>query len=45
MRLSIPKNLEKDLLQMFGQPTVGEEGHVREYTEQVICEQLRKLTR
>ncbi len=40
--VAIPKTLEKELLQEYGQLTVDDEGRVHDYTEQDICEQLRK---
>ncbi len=40
--LSIPESLEKELLREYGRPVMDDEGHLREYTEQDICEQLRK---
>ena len=43
-RVSIPTNLEKELEQ-YGNLATDEEGHIHEYTEQDICEQLRKTLR
>lgn len=42
MWVSIPESLEKDLLHDYGHPVADEEGHVREYTDQDIYEQIRK---
>ena len=42
MRVSIPETLEKELLKDYGHLAVDDEGHVHDYTEQDICEQLRK---
>ncbi len=41
-RVSIPAELEKELLYEYGNLVTDDEGHVFEYTEQDICEQLRK---
>ena len=41
-RVSIPAELEKELLDEYGSLVTDDEGHVFEYTEQDICEQLRK---
>jgi hypothetical protein len=42
MRISIPADLEKQLLDQYGDYVTDDEGHVFEYTEQDIYEQLRK---
>lgn len=42
MRVSIPKTLEKELLDQYGNYATDDEGHIFEYTEQDIYEQLRK---
>ncbi len=42
MWISIPESLKKELLREYGHPVMDEEGHMREYTEQDIYEQLRK---
>lgn len=42
-RISISKEKESELLQAFGKPVIDDEGHLREYTEQDIYEQIRKL--
>ena len=41
-RVSIPAELEKELLHEYGNLVADDEGHVFEYTGQDICEQLRK---
>jgi len=45
MRISIPAELEKELLTQYGSYATDEEGHVFEYSEQDIYEQLRKKLR
>lgn len=45
MRISIPKVLEKELLDRYGNYATDDEGHMFEYTEQDICEQLEKKLR
>jgi hypothetical protein len=45
MRISIPKQLEKEILEQYGNYETDDEGHVFEYTEQDIYEQLRKKLR
>jgi hypothetical protein len=42
LRVSIPKGLEKELLDQYGKLVTDDEGHIFEFTEQDICEQLRK---
>jgi len=42
MWVSIPESLEKEFLRDYGHPIMDDEGHMREYTEQDIYEQLRK---
>ncbi len=44
-RVSVPAELEKELLDEYGNLVTDDEGHVFEYTEQDICEQLRKKLR
>ena len=41
-RKSIPEEFAKELLDKYGKPVTNEEGHVFEYSEQDISEQLRK---
>jgi hypothetical protein len=38
----IPAELKKDLLEKYGNLWTDDEGHLHDYTEQDICEQLRK---
>ena len=45
MRVSIPAGLEKELLNQYGNFATDNEGHVFEYSEQDIYEQLRKKLR
>lgn len=45
MRISIPANIEKELLDQYGNYATDDEGNVFEYTEQDIYEQLRKKLR
>ena len=42
LRVSIPAEMEKELLDYYGSLAIDDEGHVFEFTEQDICEQLRK---
>jgi len=42
MRISIPEKFAKELLGRYGQPVTDDEGHIFEYSEQDISEQLRK---
>jgi hypothetical protein len=42
MRVRVPDELEKELSDEYGNLVTDDEGHVFEYTEQDICEQLRK---
>jgi len=41
----IPKELEKELLEVYGHEMVTEEGLTIEYSEQDIVEQLREVLR
>jgi hypothetical protein len=45
LRVSIPTDLEKELLDQYGNLATDAAGHVFEYTEQDIYEQLRKNLR
>jgi len=45
LRVRVPAELEKELLDEYGSLVTDDEGHVFEYTEQDICEQLRKKLR
>jgi len=38
----IPAELKEELLEEYGNPVIDDDGHLRDYTEQDICEQLRK---
>ena len=42
LRVKIPAELETELLHEYGDLVTDDEGHVFEYTEQDIYEQLRK---
>jgi len=44
-KIQIPTNLEKELLEEYGYNIVTEDGRMPEYSEQDICENLRKLLR
>ena len=41
-RQTIPETFAEELLLELGQPFIDDEGHVREYSEQDIFEQVRK---
>jgi len=45
LRISIPDELQKELLERFGNVAVTDDGRTIEYSEQDICEQLRKILR
>ena len=45
LRGRIPAELEKELLDEYGNLVTDDEGHLFEYTQQDICEQLRKKLR
>lgn len=40
--IAIPRKLEQELLNTYGKPVVDDEGHLREFSEQDIYEQVRK---
>ena len=40
MRVLIPKEVEKELVEHYGNCATDDEGHDFKYTEQDICEQL-----
>jgi len=42
LRARVPAEMEKELLDDYGNMVTDDEGHVFEYTEQDICKQLRK---
>lgn len=44
-RISVPPEMEKELLAQYGNMFVDDEGHLHDYTEQDIYEQLRKRLR
>lgn len=41
----IPSELKEELLEQYGNLWTDDEGHLNDYTEQDICEQLRKILR
>ena len=45
LRVTVPAELEKELLDEYGNLAADDAGHVFEYTEQDIYEQLRKKLR
>jgi hypothetical protein len=45
LRVKIPAELEKELLDEYGNFAANDAGHAFEYTEQDIYEQLRKKLR
>jgi hypothetical protein len=45
LRVRVPAESEKELLYEYGSLVTDDDGHVFEYTEQDICEQLRKELR
>jgi hypothetical protein len=45
MRISIPKSVKKEVMDQYGNYETDDEGHIYEYTEQDIYEQLRKKLR
>lgn len=45
LRVTVPAELEKELLDQYGNLATDDEGHVFEYTEQDIYEQLKKKLR
>ncbi len=44
-KVQIPAELKKELLEKYGHAVATEGGLVPEYSEQDICEQLRKILR
>lgn len=42
MRISMPADIEKELLEQYTGHTIDDEGHEIQYTEQDVYEQLRK---
>lgn len=45
LRVKVPAEMEKELLDEYGNLATDDAGHVFEYTEQDIYEQLRKKLR
>ena len=43
--VQIPAKFKKDLLEQYGNTVMTEDGQTTEYSEQDICEQLRKIVR
>lgn len=43
LRIPIPADLEKELLEQYGHPLYDNEGHVFENTDQDVYQQIRKL--
>lgn len=43
MWVSLPENREKELLEHFSELCIDDEGHVHDYTEQDIYENVRKV--
>jgi hypothetical protein len=41
-RITIPDELKQELLTEYGNPFIDDEGHTIYYTEQDVCEQIRK---
>ncbi|MEN8494796.1 hypothetical protein ABFB50_07485 [Dehalococcoides sp. THU3] len=44
-KVSIPAAREEELLAIYGKEVITEDGLTLEYSEQDICEQLRKIVR
>ena len=44
-RVHVPSELKKELLEQYGNTVMTEDGQTTEYSEQDICEQLRKIVR
>ncbi|MCC5910760.1 MAG: hypothetical protein JJT76_10020 [Clostridiaceae bacterium] len=42
-RVSISDSQKEELINTYGSRVVDDYGHLHEYTEQDICEQLRKI--
>ena len=40
--ITIPRKLEQELLDTYGKPVADDEGHLDEFSEQDIYEQVRK---
>lgn len=44
-RVQVPSELKKELLEQYGNTVITEDGRIIEYSEQDVCEQLRKIVR
>jgi hypothetical protein len=44
-RVQVPSELKKELLEQYGNTAITEDGRIIEYSEQDVCEQLRKIVR
>jgi hypothetical protein len=44
-KVQVPSELKKELLEQYGNTVMTEDGRTIEYSEQDICEQLRKIVR
>ena len=44
-RVQIPAKFKKELLEQYGNTVMTEDGRTIEYSEQDICEHLRKIVR
>ena len=45
LRISIPDELQEELVERYGNTAVTDDGRTIEYSEQDIAEQLRKILR
>lgn len=45
LRVYIPADVKRTLLDTYGSSAVDDDGPIHQYTEQDICEQLRKILR
>lgn len=45
MRVSVPESFKEELMDIYGNFITDDEGHMFEFSEQDIYEQLRKLIR
>jgi len=45
LRVKVPTELEKEVLEAYGNPVTDNYGHLFEYTEQDIYKQVRKRLR
>jgi len=45
LRISVPHDLQEELLEIYGNVAVTDDGRIIEYSEQDIAEQLRKILR